>query len=105
MAGWRRRLLLRSYLVRQREWRQGGLLRIAGHRCWSADRSHLQSQRRLSGLREPQGLQGIRRRAPPRRLERVGHARNLAGRRKKAARVEAAAHRKIAPAYNSKKVI
>ena len=58
---------------------------------------HLPIERRLSGLFEPQGLQGIRRGAPPRRLERVGDARILAGRGKKATRVEAATHREVAP--------
>src|SRR3954453_8281897 len=102
MADWPRRILLQPGLVRQRERRQGRLLRIAGPRRRTADRPYLQGQRRLSGLFERQGLQGIRLGAPPRGLERLGYTRALAGRGKEASRVETAAHREVTSGQNNK---
>ena len=72
--GW---IFLQSDLLRQRDWRQGRLFRDTRGRHRATDRLHLSDQRALSGLYQSQGVRGICRGTPGRRLEYMAHVRNL----------------------------
>lgn len=77
-AGGSGRVRLQGTGVRQRLWRPGRVLPVAGVRRRAAVRLRLSAQRRPPRVRQSQGIRGIRRGGSPDRVEQLAHICHLA---------------------------
>src|SRR5262249_20301820 len=87
VAGRTRWLLVPADFLRQRLRQPTRLFRVARGRDWTTDRLYLSDQQRMAGIHQPQGLRGICRTEQARRLERLAHVRDFAGRARPGASV------------------